>query len=251
MALNAAAEVGDEPLLIARATAAPVAVAGSRVDAAHALLRAHAACDVLVADDALQHLRLARDIEIAVFDDRGLGNGWVLPAGPLREPAGRLGTVDAIVLHRTSKSPVAAVPCFALHTALGQDAYRLGDRTQTMTLHELARRQQAAPTTITAAAGTGVPQRFFDMLRAAGLEIQPLPLPDHYDYRASPFTANRADLVLITEKDAVKCEQIDAVCSDPRIWVVPLVATIDTAFIDFLVARLSQRQKSPHGPSVA
>jgi len=120
-----------------------------------------------------------------------------------------------------------------------------------MTLDELARRQQAAPMTITAAAGIGVPERFFDMLRAANLEFQPLPLPDHYDYRDSPFAANRADLVLITEKDAVKCERIDDVRSDPRIWVVPLVATIDTAFVDFLVARLSQRQKNAHGPSVA
>jgi tetraacyldisaccharide 4'-kinase len=245
------AEVGDEPLLIARSTGAPVAVAGSRVDAARTLLRAHAACDVLVADDALQHLRLARDIEVVVFDDRGFGNGWVLPAGPLREPPRRLRTVDAIVLHRTSMSPVATVPCFAMHTALGQEAYQLGDRAQSISLHDLARRQQAAPMTITAAAGIGVPQRFFDMLRAAGLDIQPLPLPDHYDYRESPFAADRADLVLITEKDAVKCERIDAVRSDTRIWVVPLVATIDSAFVDFLVARLSQRQKNPHGPSVA
>ena len=87
-----ATEVGDEPLLIARATQAPVAVGSRRVAAARQLLRAHSDCDVIVADDGLQHLRLARDVEIALVDERGLGNGWLLPAGPLREPASRLDT---------------------------------------------------------------------------------------------------------------------------------------------------------------
>ncbi len=248
---DTAAEVGDEPLLIARATAAPVAVAASRVRAAQALLAADPACDVIVADDGLQHLQLARDIEIALLDERGLGNGWVLPAGPLREPAARLGRVDAIVLHRAEGAAVDGVPCFAMQSRLAGEIHRLGDRAHTMPLAELTRRQRESSLTITAAAGIGVPQRFFDMLRACGLTIEPLPLPDHFDFRNNPFAPCRTHLLLITEKDAVKCERIDALRKDPRIWVVPLVATIDTALVDLVVTALNRLRKGPHGPPAA
>ena len=174
---DTAAEVGDEPLLIARATAAPVAVAASRVRAAQALLAADPTCDVIVADDGLQHLQLARDIEIALLDERGLGNGWVLPAGPLREPAARLGRVDAIVLHRAEDAAVDGVPCFAMRSRLADEIHRLGDRAHTMPLAELTRRQRESSLTITAAAGIGVPQRFFDMLRAADSRSSHCPCP--------------------------------------------------------------------------
>lgn len=248
---DTAAEVGDEPLLLARATAAPVAVAASRVRAAEALLATAPACDVIVADDGLQHLHLDRDVEIALVDERGLGNGWVLPAGPLREPATRLGTVDAIVLHRTGLVPVEHVPCFAMQSRLAEDIHRLGDRAHTMPLAELIRRQRGSALTITAAAGIGVPQRFFDMLRATGLAIEPLPLPDHFDYRDNPFAPCRTHLLLITEKDAVKCERVEVLRKDPRIWVVPLVATIDAALVDLVVTGLNRHRKGLHGPSAA
>ena len=248
---DTATEVGDEPLLIARATAAPVAVAARRVQAAEVLLAANPSCDVIVADDGLQHLRLARDVEIALLDERGLGNGWVLPAGPLREPAARLGQVDAIVLHRAAGAAVDGVPCFAMQSRLGDEIHRLGDRAHTMPLSDLTRRQRGSSLTITAAAGIGVPQRFFDMLRAAGLAIEPLPLPDHFDFQDNPFAQCRTHLLLITEKDAVKCERVDALRKDPRIWVVPLVATIDTALIDLVVTALNRFRKGPHGPPAA
>jgi tetraacyldisaccharide 4'-kinase len=248
---DTAAEVGDEPLLIASATAAPVAVAASRARAAQALLAADPACDVIVADDGLQHLHLARDVEIALLDERGLGNGWVLPAGPLREPASRLGRVDAIVLHRAEHAPVESVPCFAMRSGLADEIHRLGDRAHTMPLAELIRRQHGSSLTITAAAGIGVPQRFFDMLRTAGLAIEPLPLPDHFDYRNNPFVQCRTHLLLITEKDAVKCERVDALRKDPRIWVVPLVATIDAALVDLVITALNRLRKGPHGPPAA
>jgi tetraacyldisaccharide 4'-kinase len=112
-------------------------------------------------------------------------------------------------------------------------------------------RQQSMRLSIVAAAGIGVPQRFFDMLTAAGLRIEPLPLPDHFDYRDNPFTGRPADLLLITEKDAVKCRGVDALRNDPRIWVVPLQARLDAELVDLLVARLNLLRKNPNGSPVA
>lgn len=246
----AASEVGDEPLLIARSTRAPVAVGSRRVAAARELLRAHTDCDVIVADDGLQHLRLARDMEIALVDERGLGNGWLLPAGPLREPASRLEAVDAVVL-RNAPAVAWRTPSFAMQTRLSDEVHRLGDRARTMPLAELARRQVAGSLRMTAAAGIGVPERFFAMLRAAGLSFEPLPLPDHYDFRDNPFARLRTHLVLITEKDAVKCERIEPLRKDSRIWVVPLAAAIEERLIDLVVARLTPHRKTANGPSTA
>ena len=245
-----ATEVGDEPLLIALATQVPVAVGSDRVAAVRELLRAHSDCDVIVADDGLQHLRLARDAEIALVDERGLGNGWLLPAGPLREPASRLERVDAVVL-RGAPTVTWTTPCFEMLTRLADEVHRLGDRAHTMPLAELARRQAAGSLRMTAAAGIGVPERFFVMLRAAGLDFEPLPLPDHYDFRDNPFARLRSHLVLITEKDAVKCERIEPLRRDPRIWVVPLAATIEERLIDLVVARLTPHRKTANGPSTA
>ena len=243
--------VGDEPLLIARATQAPVSVGADRVAAAAALLAAAPDCDVIVADDGLQHLRLARDFEIAVVDERRLGNGWLLPAGPLREPARRLAAVDAIVAHNTDCAalPAGAASCYAMRTALAGSAYALADRGCTLGLDELRERQRSGSIRITAAAGIGVPQRFFEMLAGAGLQIQPLALPDHYDYADDSFAGLDADVVLITEKDAVKCERIAALRQDPRFWVIPLLARIDSALVDRLAAALDRLKKEPHGPT--
>jgi tetraacyldisaccharide 4'-kinase len=250
-AADAATDVGDEPLVIAAATAVPVAIGARRAQAAALLLQNDPSCDVVIADDGLQHLALARDVEIAVIDERKLGNGWVLPAGPLREAPRRLATVDAIVLHGTALASVGGVPCFRLDTRLSGHAYRLADPGQSTSLDELAERQQSMRLSIVAAAGIGVPQRFFDMLTAAGLHIEPLPLPDHFDYRDNPFTGRPADLLLITEKDAVKCRGVDALRNDPRIWVVPLQARLDAELVDLLVARLNLLRKNPNGSPVA
>jgi tetraacyldisaccharide 4'-kinase len=246
-----AAEFGDEPLLIARSTPAPVVVGVCRVEAARFLLRTHPDCDVVVADDGLQHRRLAREVEIALVDERALGNGWLLPAGPLREPASRLESVDAIVLRGARSNPASRTPGFEMQTRLADEIHRLGDRAHTMSLAELARRQAARSLTITAAAGIGVPERFFAMLRAAGFALEPLPLPDHYDFRDNPFANVRTHLVLITEKDAVKCERVELLHKDPRIWVVPLEATIDERLFDLVVARLTPHRKTAYGPSTA
>ena len=243
--------VGDEPLLIARATQAPVSVGADRVAAAAALRAAAPDCNVIVADDGLQHQRLARDFEIAVVDERGLGNGWVLPAGPLREPARRLTTLDAVVAHNSECAalPAATAPCYRMLTALTGSAYALADRGDTVGLAELRERQRTTSIRIAAAAGIGVPQRFFDMLTGAGLKIEQLALPDHHDYTDDAFASLQADIVLITEKDAVKCERIATMRQDPRFWVVPMQAHIDSALVDCVAAKLDQMRTRPHGPT--
>jgi tetraacyldisaccharide 4'-kinase len=247
-------EVGDEPLLIARATGARVAVDANRAAAASALLQAEPECDVIVADDGLQHLALGRDFEIAVIDERGLGNGWLLPAGPLREPPGRLARVDAVVAHNTDCSALALQNCYAMRTRLAAQAYALADRGRVLTLEELRARQRGGRLRIAAAAGIGVPQRFFHMLTAAGLTItETVPLPDHHRFDDDPFRASAADIVLITEKDAVKCEGVESLRRDPRIWVVPLVAQIPDTLVDRIVTRLRETKttKATHGSQAA
>jgi tetraacyldisaccharide 4'-kinase len=120
----------------------------------------------------------------------------------------------------------------------GTTAERLSDPAQRVALAELARAGQA----ITAAAGIGNPARFFTMLRAAGLDFDPLPLPDHYDFSLNPFTGLRAEIILITEKDAVKCRQIDTLNNDPRLWVVPVAAQIDPALAEKIVEKCRGRK---------
>lgn len=252
-----AAAVGDEPLLIAQASGVPVAVGADRVQAAQRLLAAHPDCDVVVADDGLQHLRLARDLQIAVVDERGVGNGWVLPAGPLREPAAALARVDAIVLHGAVAGETPAVapshaPQFRMRSRLAPQLQSLAQPGRTLALDELVQQQRRDPSlTALAAAGIGVPQRFFAMLCAAGLRVEELPLPDHYDFRDDPFAGHTATFVLITAKDAVKCRRNDALRGDARIWVAPLVADVDAGLADLVAARLTSLGKNLHGPSPA
>ena len=232
------ADYGDEPALIARATGAPVAVHPRRALAAQALLARHPQVDVIVSDDGLQHLALARDVEIVVQDERGVGNGRLLPAGPLREPAARLDTVHAVITNRPRApgAPVDAIPDGVPRRAdmwLEPDAARH--------LQSDARRPLAdfvpggAFAAVAAAAGIGNPARFFATLRAAGIRPDPsLALPDHYDYRRSPFDALAAEAILITSKDAIKCRTL----GDARLWEVPVQARFsDPALFDWLAAR--------------
>lgn len=220
------ADVGDEPLLVARATAAPVFVAASRPEAARALLAAHPGCRVIVSDDGLQHYRLRRDIELCVFDDRGTGNGWLLPAGPLREPWPR--AVDLVV--RTAGA--RGIDGFEVRRRLAPQAHR-ADGTH-VPLTTLASRQ------LTALAGIGRPEQFFEMLRGQGLRIaRTLALPDHDRFDALPVDSAGHELIC-TEKDAVKLWR-----HRPDAWAVPLLVEIDPAFWNafdrLLAARLSSR----------
>lgn len=230
---GAARDFGDEPLLMANAAGVPVAVGRDRVAAAKLLRNLHPRVDVIIADDGLQHRRLARDVEIAVIHYRGLGNGWLLPAGPLRDPPERLQDVSAVVFHGDILPVRIYSPHFFMRTQLGT-VYALKDPSRRVELAELAREQRDKGVRLLAAAGIGMPDRFFAMLRAHGLQFDELPLPDHYDYAANPFANRRFDCALITEKDAVKCRDNPALAADGRICVVPLQATVHAALIDLI-----------------
>ncbi len=235
-----AVEVGDEPLLVAQATGAPVVVGADRVAAARVLRSLHPHCDVVVCDDGLQHPRLGRDFEIAVLHFRGLGNGWLLPAGPLRDPPSRLRTVDAVVLNGEVPPVRIYSPVFIMQGEL-DTVYALSDTNKRAPLAELVREQQEKGIRIVAAAGIGAPERFFAMLRTAGLNIEAVPLPDHYDFTINPFAGRTYDVALMTEKDAVKCRRIGALASDGRMCVVSLRTSIDPALLDMIEARIKRK----------
>lgn len=224
-------DCGDEPLLIRRRADCPVFVAARRVSAARALLRAYPATDVIIADDGLQHLRLARDFEIAVFDRRGAGNGHLLPAGPLREPLKRLASIDACVAN--GASPLAG-NAFSMRLELG-DLYQLATPTHSCTAPQFASRHRAG---VAAVAGIGNPQRFFDTLRAAGIVVAEHPFPDHHPFCRADLAGIAAGSIVMTEKDALKCTGFD----DPRIWVAPVTATVDRGLVEAILEKLRGRK---------
>lgn len=228
-----AAEVGDEALLLARRTGAPVAVGRDRVRAARLLL--DEGVRVIVADDGLQHLRLARDLELAVVDGRrGLGNGWLLPAGPLREPPARLAQVDMVVINGTtmgggSLSLPPSMPC--LHMQLqGERLIALDGRAPPMPLASLAGRR------VHAVGGIGHPERFFQQLRAAGIDVVAHAFPDHHTYQRDELVFTEALPLLMTEKDAVKCQGFGL--SDA--WYLPVAASFPADEAIALRERLRQ-----------
>ena len=241
---GAAADYGDEPMLLAQTTGSPVVVGHDRVAAGRLLLNLHPKVDLVIADDGLQHRKLARDVELAVVHYRGFGNGWLLPAGPLRDPPTRLASVDAVVFHDQLDSPRPAVrvysPFFSMRTAPGR-IYSLKDASMRATLEELVAEQQRGGMKVIAAAGIGMPDRFFGMLRSAGLQFDALPLADHYPFIDNPFAGRAYDLVLVTEKDAVKCKANPVLASDGRICVVPLAAQLDDGLIELVLRKLARR----------
>lgn len=233
-----AAAVGDEPLLLARRSGVPVFVGRDRVAAGKALLAAHPECDVVVSDDGLQHYRLARAAEVVVFDGRGAGNGQLLPAGPLREPLRRLAQATALVLNGDAGDPAGqgtGVPRFRMRLA-GQRFEDVNDRQRTCTVAELRGRA------LHAVAGIGDPSRFFAQLAAMGLEFSAHPFPDHHVYRVEDFPFADAGVLLMTEKDAVKCCGLTL----PEAWVLPVDACLDNApdgrpLLDTILEKLNGR----------
>ena len=225
------ARVGDEPALIRIKTGAPVVIGRDRVAAARVLLQRHPGVDVIVSDDGLQHYRLHRDIELAVIDAAtGLGNGWPLPAGPLREPPGRLRNVDAVVqVVRGAVAPrtFALTPTWRADFSAGQ-AYRLREPREKKRLRDLPPRDWLAVT------GIGQPQGFFAMLDAHGIRYRPRAFADHHAFQPEELPADGA--VLMTEKDAVKCQSF----AGSDWWAVELGVTVEDGFIRWLDARLKQ-----------
>ncbi|PRC94908.1 tetraacyldisaccharide 4'-kinase [Solimicrobium silvestre] len=228
-----ASQVGDEPILLAQHSACPVVVGRNRADAGRALLAAFPTVNVIIADDGLQHLALARDIEIMLFDSRGVGNGWLLPAGPLREPITRRRDITVANLNEGEQIS-ATLPSDTVRMQLkGTRARQLLDANQTRDLSSLD-----GNLNIIAAAGIGNPERFFTMLRQQGVRFSSLPLPDHFSYTPNPFANLTADMILITEKDAVKCRQLKEIANDPRIWVVAVEAQIETSVVVKILQKL-------------
>lgn len=219
---------GDEPLLISIHAGCPVVIGRKRPAAARFLLEKHPDVNIIISDDGLQHYALKRDIEIILFDGRGAGNGWLLPAGPLREPVTRKRDFTVVnSMNYPSPGNLIYSPDIFLMQLVGDAAERLSDRSERISFKELAEKSQNAHWQIAAVAGIGNPARFFVMLKTAGLDITEHPLPDHFDYASNPFEKMDAKVILITEKDAVKCVQIDAIAKDRRIWVVPVRAQLD------------------------
>jgi tetraacyldisaccharide 4'-kinase len=227
--------VGDESVLLARRTGAPVAIGRDR--AAAAQLLAGAGCNVIVSDDGLQHYALARDCEVVVIDgDRRFGNGWLLPAGPLRETPARLRAADAIVVNG-GRALLEAALSMRLEAksalALQGGAIQSLDAWAGKSVHAIA--------------GIGNPQRFFNMLRSHGIEVVGHPLADHA--RITPHDVDFGDdrPVLMTEKDAVKCTRFGGA----RHWYVPVTACFDggesKTLLDIVTMRIAKRELSSQG----
>lgn len=215
-------EVGDEPYMLAKQTGCPVAVSPKRAEAL-ALLNEQYACDVVISDDGLQHYGLARDIEIVLIDaERGFGNGWCLPAGPLREPLQRIAKVDFTVWNGLDENQ--AIPELAVEQ---KNAYamqlqpigfrQVGNPQKWLSIEEFVEQYHE----VIAIAGIGNPQRFFNSLESLGLTVEAKSFADHYAYQKQDFdqllglaskslkqdqSALSIKPLLMTEKDAVKCQ---------------------------------------------
>ncbi len=249
---SSAASLGDEPLLIHRRSGVPLAVGESRAKAAQALLAAHPDVQLIVSDDGLQHHALARDLSLLVFDARGLGNGWLLPAGPLRQDRHARplpGSREAHIVLHSDGVQAAPIQGHLAHRRLSL-AWPLAD-------WWAGRRAEAQPIAalrdrpLLAAAGLAQPERFFAMLAAEGLRFAPLPLPDHATFEPLPWPSDAAD-VLVTEKDAVKLRP-EALPPGQRVWVLPLDLQAPPEFErelrDALSALLGPPPGLPHGPT--
>ncbi len=244
---STALDVGDEPLLIARHCQVPVYVGSSRVNAGRALLAAHPEVQVLVCDDGLQHWPLARDLELCVFDERGIGNGHLLPSGPLREAWPRKvlnnpnlkSTVPCLVVKTTGETGLNE---FAVHRRLADFAVQADGTQRTLNTWR--------HTPVQAFAGIAKPEVFFAMLRAQGLALVcTQALPDHADLQDLHIDASQGD-VMCTEKDAVKLW-----AQHPQAWAVPLQTTLPNELLDAIDQHLAAAQhaklSSPYGHQTA
>ena len=216
-------EVGDEPLLIYQRSQCPVFVGADRGVVGEALLAQHAECNVIISDDGLQHYRLQRDVEIAVVDMQTLSK-QLLPAGPMREPITRLASVDLIVGHGLTQAENA----FAMQLNAGI-FYNLAAPEKQVDADYFANKK------IAAIAGIGQPDKFFKQLASMHIKAESLPYPDHHSYTEGELEKIDAEVVLMTEKDAVKCRRF----AKPHYWVLPVEAAIDDALMEKLASLLN------------
>jgi tetraacyldisaccharide 4'-kinase len=229
---STAAEVGDEPIVLSRRSGCPVWVGVDRVAVIKTLRAVHDEVDVVILDDGLQHYRLRRDVEIAVVDARGFGNGFLLPAGPLREPAWRLRTVDAVVAHGAPRKGAFGM------SLEGETFHRMTDSNDRRPASAFAGQK------VHAVAGIGEPNRFFLHLAKLGLKPVPHPFPDHHAFTPGDLEAAAASdpglPVVMTEKDAVKLRH----AARPEWWVLPVTARLDPPFGNWLLGKLNEWRRS-------
>jgi tetraacyldisaccharide 4'-kinase len=221
---------GDEPLLLAQRSGCPVWTGADRVAAARGLIAAHPGCDVIVSDDGLQHYRLARDVELAVIDaSRGLGNGLMLPAGPLREPAKRLREVDAVVINAAARASRASARAFDMRLE-GREFRNLLNPEHVVGPGHFQRQR------VHAVAGIGNPARFFAHLDALGIAFEAHAFADHHAYTPSDLDYAGADAILMTEKDAVKCTRF----ASETHWVLRVDAVPDPGLGELVLRKLKK-----------
>ena len=220
-------QVGDEPIVLARRSGCTVWVGPDRVRACEALRHQHPDVDIILLDDGLQHYRLARDLEICVVDARGFGNGFLLPAGPLREPRTRLRSVDAVVAHGTD-----AVRGYAMRLE-GDLLNCLADARERRPAKAFAGQR------VHAVAGIGDPKRFFLHLAHLGLKVVPHPFPDHHRFAPADLEFGDTLPVVMTEKDAVKCRRF----AKPQHWVFPVRAVLDPDFGNWLLEKIGEHHR--------
>jgi len=237
---------GDEPVLLQRRTGVPVVVDADRVAAARRLIELGA--DVILCDDGLQHLRLARDFELVVIDGaRGLGNGRLLPAGPLREPAARLSRVDAVVINGEPKPGLleqlsslgAPRPLFMRMVPSALEPVRGPQGDQTLAGEDLwgRRLEDLRGVRVHAVAGIGNPERFFALLRSYGVDIIAHAFADHHAFTARDLELAGQWPILMTEKDAVRC----AAFANERMGFVPVTAQFSAEDAQNLLIQVSAR----------
>jgi tetraacyldisaccharide 4'-kinase len=227
-----AAEVGDEPLLIFRRAACPVVVGLDRVSAAKTLLQNNPQVNVLISDDGLQHYQLARNMEICVVDGaRRWGNGLLIPAGPMRESITRLDTVNAIIINGDEiNNSIKSNNYKSAMKLVGAQFLQLGNPQQT------ARAENFQSKNIHAIAGIGNPARFFAHLKSLGLQFTEHAFPDHHVFTAEDIAFENAEVILMTEKDAVKCETF----ATEHCWSLAVNAELENNFGERVLARLKQ-----------
>ena len=263
-------QFGDEPVLIRMRTACPVVVGRDRVGAARQMLQIAPETNVIISDDGLQHYALPRQVEIVVIDDRGFMNGWLLPAGPMRETARRLLTVDAIVGNGVSVPPFdsAEVPFFQMTMKAGE-FYALQDIGRRVTSTNLRDTLSPSPSVplpqgaregigasgagsdgritstnwqglkLHGVAGIGSPNRFFKQLAQLDIVSINHPFPDHHAYTADELDFD-GDAILTTEKDAVKLRRLTLRLP---VWVMPIDACVQPNLADFVVKKLVEKNR--------
>lgn len=224
------AEGGDEPVMIARRTSAPLVIDPDRPAAARYLLQEFD-CDIIISDDGMQHYALGRDIEIAVVDgQRGFANERCLPEGPLREPVERLASVDFIVMNGKAEH-VLNYPFAEMHLVAGD--------IQPVDIH--SEQEGLAPVQfarghakVHGVAAIGNPERFFIALEQFGMKVKRHAFSDHHAYEVGDFSFTGGESIIMTEKDAVKCAHIPL----KDAWYMPVDAQLDTEFADKLAEHL-------------